>query len=606
MNSILFDETTTAFVYGLQANPIQRMLDFDFLSRRKIPSVTAVINPSASGIHQAFFGSREIFIPMYRTITEACKKHPPVSVLVNFASFRSAFETTQEALNQKTLRTIIIIAEGVPERQTRELAAQAKKDGKWLIGPATVGGMLAGGFRIGNTGGSLDNIIASRLYRPGSVGFVSKSGGMSNEMFNVIARNSNGIYEGIAIGGDKFPCTSLLDHLLRFEQNPRISMLVALGELGGEDEYDIVDALQQKKISKPLVIWVTGTCASVFPSEVQFGHAGAKSGARKESAEAKNEALRKAGAMVPSSFDGLPNAISQTYEKLLKMGQVKKMVEPPVPALPIDFKTALAEGKIRKPAGIVSSISDDRGNEVTYNKVPLSKLFEEDASIGDVISLLWLKKRLPKYASRYIELVLMTVADHGPAVSGAHNAIVASRAGKDLVSSLASGMLTIGPRFGGAIDDAARYFKMGKESGMTPREFVNDMKRKGMLIPGIGHRIKSVQNPDARVELLKAYAKKHFPKTDYLDFALEVEKITTSKRNNLILNVDGSIGVMFLDLLSSCPEISPDEFEEAIDLGILNGLFVIGRSIGMVGHVIDQKRLKQRLYRHPFDDILYV
>lgn len=51
---------------------------------------------------------------------------------------------------------------------------------------------------------------------------------------------------------------------------------------------------------------------------------------------------------------------------------------------------------------------------------------------------------------------IMLCADHGPCVSGAHNAIVTSRAGKDLVSCLVSGLLTIGPRFGGAIDDAAR------------------------------------------------------------------------------------------------------------------------------------------------------
>jgi len=50
----------------------------------------------------------------------------------------------------------------------------------------------------------------------------------------------------------------------------------------------------------------------------------------------------------------------------------------------------------------------------------------------------------------------MMCADHGPCVSGAHNSIVTARAGKDVVSSLVSGLLTIGPRFGGAIDDAAR------------------------------------------------------------------------------------------------------------------------------------------------------
>ncbi len=72
------------------------------------------------------------------------------------------------------------------------------------------------------------------------------------------------------------------------------------------------------------------------------------------------------------------------------------------------------------------------------------------------MSLLWFKRKLPKYATKFVEMCIMLCADHGPCVSGAHNAIVTSRAGKDIVSCLVSGLLTIGPRFGGAIDDAAR------------------------------------------------------------------------------------------------------------------------------------------------------
>jgi len=74
---------------------------------------------------------------------------------------------------------------------------------------------------------------------------------------------------------------------------------------------------------------------------------------------------------------------------------------------------------------------------------------------------------------------------------------------------------------------------------LTPREFVDEMKDKEKNIPGIGHRIKSVQNPDVRVRLLNEWAFKTLPGNDVLEYALEVEKITTSKRNNLILNVDG-------------------------------------------------------------------
>lgn len=58
-----------------------------------------------------------------------------------------------------------------------------------------------------------------------------------------------------------------------------------LGELGGTDEYSLVDALKAGKFSKPVVAWVSGTCARLFKSEVQFGHAGAKSGGQAESAQ---------------------------------------------------------------------------------------------------------------------------------------------------------------------------------------------------------------------------------------------------------------------------------------------------------------------------------
>jgi ATP citrate (pro-S)-lyase len=76
-------------------------------------------------------------------------------------------------------------------------------------------------------------------------------------------------------------------------------MIVVLGELGGCDEYLLVEALQQGRVQKPVVAWVSGTCACLFKSEVQFGHAGAKSGGDMESAQAKNKALEYVGAIVP-------------------------------------------------------------------------------------------------------------------------------------------------------------------------------------------------------------------------------------------------------------------------------------------------------------------
>lgn len=73
-----------------------------------------------------------------------------------------------------------------------------------LCGFVQVGGIKPGCFKIGNTGGMLDNILASKLYRPGSVAYVSRSGGMSNELNNIISRTTDGVFEGVAIGGDRY------------------------------------------------------------------------------------------------------------------------------------------------------------------------------------------------------------------------------------------------------------------------------------------------------------------------------------------------------------------------------------------------------------------
>jgi len=132
------------------------------------------------------------------------------------------------------------------------------------------------------------------------------------------------------------------------------------------------------------------------------------------------------------------------------------------------------------------------------------------------------------------------------------------------------------------------------------------MRKKGQLIMGIGHRVKSINNPDKRVEIIKTFVKENFPATPLLNYALEVEKITTSKKPNLILNVDGVIATSFVDLLRNTGIFTPEEAQEYVEIGVLNGLFVLGRSIGFIGHYLDQKRLKQGLYRHPWDDISYV
>lgn len=132
---------------------------------------------------------------------------------------------------------------------------------------------------------------------------------------------------------------------------------------------------------------------------------------------------------------------------------------------------------------------------------------------------------------------------------------------------------------------------------------MNRMKKSGNPIQGIGHKVKSKFNPDGRCEILKKLAM-DIPSSKYLDYALSVEALTLEKKSNLILNVDGHVAASLLDIFTSIG-MSHTEIEIYIDAGIFNAFFILARSIGFIGHALDQKRLGEPLYRTAWEDIHY-
>ena len=593
----LYTKNTQAIFWNNNKSAIQRMLDYDYTIKRDKPSVAAIVAPTSSGKFEKFFyGPDEIMIPTFKSTSDAKEAQPQADVLLNFASFRTAYDVTMEALEIGGFGSIMVTAEGIPERLARKMNQAARDAGVIVIGPATVGGISPGAFKIANVGGTIENIVNSKLHRCGSCGLVTRSGGLFNELSNIISINADGIAEGVAIGGDRFVGSVFIDNMLRMESNPDVKYMVLLGEVGGTEEYKIIEAIKSGEIKKPVIAWCIGTIAKHFSTGVQFGHAGASANADAETAAAKNKAMAEAGIYVPESFNDLPNKINEVYTKLKSEGVIGEIAEPEMNVCP----------KIRRSKEFICTIFDDRGDEAHYCGYPISSVAtpETGFTVGDVMSILWFKKRYPRWAVDFLETVLKTVADHGPAVSGAHNAKVTARAGKDVISSLIAGLLTIGPRFGGAIDGAAKYFKYAKDNELTPAEFLKYMKGEGVPIPGIGHRIKSLKNPDLRVSGLMKFAAENFPSTPLLDYARTVEALTTSKKENLILNVDGTIGILMVDMWRALG-YTDDEIDVFIDAGALNAFFILGRSIGFIGHILDEKRLAMPMYRHPWDDILY-
>ena len=589
----LYTKDTQAIFWNNNKTAIQRMLDYDYTIQRKTPSVAAIVAPTSSNkFDKFFFGPDEVMIPLFKTTAEAKAAQPQADVLLNFASFRTAYEVTMEALEIGGFTSMMITAEGIPERLARGMNQTAREKGVTIIGPATVGAITPGAFKVANIGGTITNIVNSKLHRAGSCGLVTRSGGLFNELSNIISINADGIAEGVAIGGDRFVGSVFIDNLLRMEKNPDVKYMILLGEVGGTEEYKVIEAVKNGTLTKPIIAWCIGTIAKHYDSGVQFGHAGASANGEMETAEYKNNAMAEAGIHVPASFNELPAMIKKVFTDL----NVAEIPEPEMNTVPTS----------RRSKEFICTISDDRGEECTYAGFPISSVATPDTGkgIGDVISLLWFKKQYPKWATEFIETVIKTVADHGPAVSGAHNAKVTARAGKSVVESLVTGLLTIGPRFGGAIDGAAEHFKYADDNNLSPKEFLAHMKKQGIPIPGIGHRIKSLKNPDLRVTGLMNFAAEHFPATPLLDYAKTVEALTTSKKENLILNVDGTIGILMVDMWRALG-YSEDEINEFIASGTLNAFFIVGRSIGFIGHVLDEKRLAMPMYRHPMDDILY-
>ena len=587
--SILATKDTHVVIQGGVAgvNAAKRMAEFRYMIKQPLNVSAFVYPPDAGKTNEVVCGNELVAIPVYKSIAEATKNHPEINTSLVYVGADRAYASTKEALDDSHIQTVSMITEGLPEKDAKLLGKHARSLKKTFNGPSSIGVMSAGECRLGVIGGAFDNLVACKLYRSGSFGVITKSGGLSNEIIWICSQFADGITTAIGIGGDSYPGTDYVSYLEMFENDPQTKAVVVVGEMGGDLEERAAEWYGAKKRRIKLLVVVSGFCQESLPKGMKFGHAGAKEGLKGEgSARAKSEALKKAGANVPDTFGALGPAIQTTYEELLKSGEIKPIPELPEaekPALPRSVEQGMKDGDILVAPLIKSTISDDRGDEPYYQGYPASELINKGYDITHVIGLLWDGRLVSKQEAEIMRRILILSADHGPCVSGALTTIIAACAGISLSQAVAAGLIMIGPRFGGAVTDAGRYFKYAIDNKMSVDEFLVHMKKNVGPVPGIGHRVKSLRNPDKRVKELVGYVKSLNIPTPHLDFALEVEKITAAKKDNLILNVDGTMAAVLVDL--------------SFPVDSLNGFFVLARTIGLIGHWTDQKRQGSRLIR---------
>lgn len=563
---------------------IQSILDFDYLSGKKTPTVSAII-ATGRKFERYFWGKKEILIPVYSSIDvipDSKKKN--LTFFLNLTSARRTLSSTKNLLeNIPSLLGGVIFAENVPEKHTIELYNLSQKTNKFIIGPASVGMVIPNVLKLGAIGGiDANQLVDSSLFTPGNIAVFSASGGMTGELIRIVAQNNKNISFSLSFGGDRFPIMSPKDAFIAAQNDPETKAICYFGELGGIDEYELADLIKTKKVTKPTYCFIAGSISEIFETPPQFGHAKAMAKNRNESAKEKKEALKDAGAIVADTFSQFVELI-----KAFPISEVKNDLN--YSKMPIDMEN-------RKHVLIATTISSDENGQVKILGEDLLS-FAKNNSFAFIAGSLFLGKKLKsKNLSEFIDFTLRLLVDHGPYVSGAVNTIIASRAGKDLVSSLSSGLLTIGPRFGGAINQAAQNWLIGVSENKNPAEFVEEFAKQKIYISGIGHKKYSLDMPDKRVVEILKFSEKLSEKK-FTSFAKNVEKITTGKKANLILNIDGAIAAVLLDILSEKEGYSKSQLQELIDSEFFNALFVLSRSVGFIAHFLDQKRLDEGLFR---------
>jgi ATP-citrate lyase alpha-subunit len=563
------------------------MAEFCHLCKLPYNVQAFVFPPDAGKSADIQYGSDVISVPIYESLEKAVSNHPEINTTLVYVGPDRAYKAALDALRSPGIQLVSMITEGIPEKDAKLLIREANKLKKIFNGPSSIGILSAGEARLGVVGGSFENLVLSKLYRPGSFGAITKSGGLLNEIVWIISQFADGISTAIGIGGDSYPGSDYATYLDMFEKDPKTHAVVIVGEMGGDLEERAAAWLGEKPRRIKLIAVVSGFCQEVLPKGMKFGHAGAKEGLHGEgSARSKAEALKKAGAIVPPTFGALGPAIKRVHEDLLRSGSVASLEEidaAALPKLPRPVAEVKKAGEVFVEPFLKTTISDDRGDEPLYCGYSSSELINKGYDIPHVIGLLWDKRLVTKTEAEIIKRIIMLSADHGPCVSGALATILAACAGIGMPQSIAAGLIMIGPRFGGAVTDAGRWFKYAVDQKLSPDAFLAYMKANVGPVPGIGHRVKSLRNPDKRVKELVSYVKSVGIPTPCLDFALEVEKVTTKKKDTLILNVDGTMAAVLVDL--------------GFPVDSLNGFFVLARTIGLIGHWTDQKRQDSRLLR---------
>jgi succinyl-CoA synthetase alpha subunit len=499
-------------------------------------------------------------VPVFDTVHDAIKAVGTIDISVIFVPAALVKAAALEAIDAG-VKFLVLVPDRIPIWDVMEICNAAQRAGARFVGPNTLGVLSTAPGRggiLGMIGGRAES--ARAWFKPGHVGIISRSGGMTSSCGYYLGREGIGLSTLVHVGGDSVLGLRIPDVALMFESDHETRAIVVFGEIGGSQEEDLADLIRQKNVTKPVIAYVGGAAAK---EGTRFSHAGAIIEDNRGTHAGKVASLREAGATVVTSFGDLPCAT------------LKVLQEKGIPLM----DTTAAAAALPNPNAWTTGITDIKPNRVAVRGYDIADLMGK-VSFGQAVYLI-LRGELPSPAvGELMDAMLVASIDHGATPPSALAARTVASTGASLSASVAAGIMSINRHHGGAIEDASRILKRVIDTAAARSMPLDDAaqlvldeeKAASRRIPGFGHRYHS---NDPRTARLFALAKEAGVKGPYFDAASAIERRFAVSGKRLPINVDGALGAI-LAQLGFQPEI-------------MNGIFMIARMPGLVAHVTEER-----------------
>src|SRR5690349_12185745 len=254
----------------------------------------------AGGVTPGKGGSTHLERPVFNTVAD-CVKQTAANVSIIFVPPAFAADAIMESADAG-IGLVVCITEGIPTQDMVRVKNYLQGRNTRLIGPNCPGVITAGECKVG--------IMPGFVFKPGKIGIVSKSGTLTYEAADQVAKAGLGISTAVGIGGDPIIGTTTKEAVELFMNDSNTDAIVMIGEIGGGMEAEAARWIKETGNKKPVVGIIAGQTA---PPGRRMGHAGAIIGGAEDTAPAKMKIMRECGIHVVES----PALIGETMAKAL-------------------------------------------------------------------------------------------------------------------------------------------------------------------------------------------------------------------------------------------------------------------------------------------------